>query len=71
MLEVGVSDDGSVLRGWMDECQAGISFTGCGAAPEVLTKESQDAVCFLCDGIDVMGPFKVVRVGVLDMGWQV
>ena len=29
--------------------------------PEVLTKELQGEVCFLCDGVDVVGPFKVVR----------
>ena len=28
-----------------------ISFEGCWAVPEIPMKESQDAVCFLCDGV--------------------
>ena len=31
------------------------------AVPEVLMKESQGGVCFLCDGVDVVGPLKVVK----------
>ena len=35
-------------------------FAGCWAVPEILMKESQGGVCFLCDGVDAVGPLKVV-----------
>lgn len=47
--------------GWMSAKQAFHKFAGFWAVPEVLMKESQGGVCFLCDGVDVVGPLKVVK----------
>lgn len=34
---------------------------GCGAIPETLLKETQGAIYFLYDGVDLVGPFEVIR----------
>ena len=56
LLDVRVPDDGFILQEWLDELVS-ISFEGCWAVPEIPMKESQDAVCFLCDGVDVSFQF--------------
>ena len=62
--------DGSPLQDLAKECKVGIPFAGCGAATEVLIRNSRMQCAFsVCHGVYVVGPF-LKDVCKVDSRWQ-